>query len=309
MRKGDLFNLGKTTARRLDVLPENLVFFNGTYHALDVLFNFLVHDGETIILPVPTFAFYPKFEKYRRINFKKIKYRENLQLPVTKILAALDVKTKLIYIVNPNNPLGSTATNNELEIVIKAARTKGAYVIVDEVYSEFWGESCIPLIKKYKNLIVLRSFSKIGLSGLKLGLSVSNEKLAQKIEDMRGDTYNVNKASILIVDKIFSRPEQIAKYVEDIKVAKDDLVKFLKNRQVIVLPSATNFVTAKFYCHQELIEQLKQKGILVRDLSHCPDTTRWLKGYLRITVPQGRDLPVLLKTLGQIMDKFKKASS
>ncbi|MFA5023241.1 MAG: pyridoxal phosphate-dependent aminotransferase, partial [Candidatus Paceibacterota bacterium] len=139
-RKTDLINLQKITAKRLNVSPANLVFFNGTYHALDTLFNFLVHDGETIIMPVPTFAFYPKFEKYRRINFKKIKYGENLQLPVTKILTALDAKTKLIYLVNPNNPLGTVATPNELEIVIKAARSKNAYVIVDEVYAEFSAE-------------------------------------------------------------------------------------------------------------------------------------------------------------------------
>jgi len=308
LRKNDLSNLEKTTARRLGILPKNLVFFNGAYHALDVLFNFLVHDGETIILPVPTFAFYPKFEKYRRVNFKKIKYCENLQLPVTKILAALDSKTRLVYLVNPNNPLGSTVTDNELEIVIKAARSRNAYVIIDEVYSEFRGESSIPLVKKYQNLIVLRSFSKIGLSGLKLGLTVSNEKLAQKIEEMRGDTYNINKASILIVDKIFSHPKQITKYIKDIKIAKNGLIEFLKKRQVTFLPSSANFVTAKFFRYQELTEQLQQKGILVKDLSHYPDISRWLKGYLRITVPQSKDLPILLKTLGQIMDKFKKNS-
>jgi histidinol-phosphate aminotransferase len=307
-RKTDIANLKNKTAKRLGVKGEQIVFFNGTYHALDTLFNFLVNDGENIILPVPTFAFYPKFEKYRRVVFKKIKYSENLSLPVTRILTALDSKTRLIYIVNPNNPLGSIATNNELEIIVRAACSKNAYVIIDEVYSEFLAESVISLIAKYKNLIVLRSFSKIGLSGLKLGLTVSNEKLAQKIEDMRGDIYNVNKASISIIDRVFSRSEQISKYTEDIVTAKTQLISFLKDRKVAVLPSYTNFVTAKFYHHQELVERLKQKNILVKDLSHYPDISRWLNGYIRITVPQTKDLPFLLKVLGTTMDQFKKNS-
>lgn len=307
-RKSDLVNLKKNTTKRLGVLPENLVFFNGTYHALDTLFNFLVHDGESIIMPVPTFAFYPKFEKYRRITFKKIKYGENLHFPVTKILASLDTKTKLIYLVNPNNPLGSVASSNELEIVIKAAKSKGAYVIVDEVYSEFWGESVVSLINKHKNLIVLRSFSKIGLSGLKLGLAVSNEKLAQKIEDMRGDTYNVNKASISIVSEIYYSREKIDNYVDDIKESRSLFLEFLKRRKVVVLPSETNFVTAKFYRHEELVSRLKEKGIWVKDLAHYPDVPHWLKGYLRITIPELKELTYLIKSLEKVMDQNKNDS-
>lgn len=307
-RPADLVGLKNKTAKRLGVKGEQLVFFNGTYHALDILFNFLVNDGENVILPVPTFAFYPKFEKNRRIVFKKIKYSENFSLPVTKILTALDAKTKLVYLVNPNNPLGSVATNNELEIVIRAAQSKKAYVVVDEVYAEFLGDSVLPLISKYKNLIVLRSFSKIGLSGLKLGLTASNEKLAQKIEELRGDTYNLNKASVLIIEQALAQSEQIAKYVADIKKSKDQLISFLKNRQVTILPSSTNFVTAKFYRHQELVEQLKQKNILVKDLAHHPDISRWLKGYLRITVPTTKDLPLFLRVLGSTLDQFKKTT-
>lgn len=307
-RKSDLVTLQKNTAKRLGVLSENLVFMNGTYHALDTLFNFLVREDESVVIPVPTFAFYPKFEKYRRITFKKIKYGENLHLPVTRILSALDVKTKLVYLVNPHNPLGSVASSNELEIIIKAAKSKGAYVVVDEVYSEFWGKSVVQLINKHKNLIILRSFSKVGLSGLKLGFTVSNEKLAQKIEEMRGDIYNVNKASISIVSKVFSGREQINRYVDDIKEARSGLIKFLNERKVLVLPSETNFVTAKFYRQEELVSRLKGKGVWVKDLTHYPDAPRWLKGYVRITVPGTKDLPTFLAILGSVMDDFKKSS-
>lgn len=307
-REIDLENLKKNTSERLEVAPHNLVFTNGTYHGLDILLNFLVADGEDVILPVPTFAFYPKFEKYRKIIFKKVRYGEKLNFPVAQILAAINNKTKLIYLVNPNNPIGVCATINELEIVIKAAKTKNIYVIVDEAYAEFGAESVVSLIKKYQNLIVLRSFSKIGLSGLKLGVAVANEKLAKKIEDMRGDTYNVNKASIMLISNVLSKPEQIFTYVNDINNTKEKLTEFLLSRHVTVFPSKTNFITAKFYKSAELAERLKEKGVLVKDLSHYPDISRWLKGFLRISVPQSKDLPRLIKVLTQVMDEFKAES-
>ncbi|KKR13701.1 MAG: Histidinol-phosphate aminotransferase [Candidatus Woesebacteria bacterium GW2011_GWA1_39_21b] len=305
-REQDLADLKKTTAKRLGVSPANLVFTNGTYHALDLIFSFLVKDGEEIIMPVPTFAFYHKFEKHRHFVWHKIKYHDHLKLPVTKILSHLNDKTRLIYIVNPNNPLGSVATTNELEIVIKAARTKGALVLIDEAYGEYIDSSVASLVNKYKNLIVLRSFSKIGLSGLKLGVIVSNETKINKIEEIRGDIYNVNKTSIILVDNFLSQPEQINNYVREITETRKKLIDFLAIRKVVVLPSQANFVTAKFFNVDEFCQKILEQGVWIKNLSHYPDSVRWLKSYARITVPAKKDLPRLLRSLEKVMDEMSK---
>jgi len=300
-RESDLAGLRTRTARRLEVSPKQLVFTNGAYHALDIIFNFMVADNEEVIMPVPTFAFYGKFERYRRIVFRKIIFAKDLKLPVRRVLRAINKKTKLIYLVNPNNPLGTAASIVELEAIIRIAKSKNILVVIDEVYAEFWGNTTLPLLKKYNNLIVLRSFSKIGLSGLKLGVMVSSGSLTAKLEEMRGDLYNVNLASIVLVDRFLSRPEQVRRYVEEIKLTKTKLSEFFLERGIEHLPSQTNFITVKFKDPALVCSRLKSLGVLIKDLSHFPDAPRWLKSFVRLTVPRAKDLPILLKNLERIL--------
>ncbi len=308
-RNFDTTNLINSVAQNFSVSPNNLVLVNGTYHALDIIFNFFVHDGEEIVIPVPNFAFYGKFEKYRKFLFKKIRYAENCILPVAKIITVFRSKTKLVYLANPNNPLGSVATTNELEIIIKAAKQKNILVVIDEVYADYVSEkySVISLVKKYNNLIVLRSFSKVGLSGLKLGLIITNEKLAKKIIEMRGDIYNINKASISIVDNLLNKDGKVLiSYIEEVAKIRKKLIEFFKSRNISVLPGNANFVTAKFFNTSEFCENLKSRDVWVKDLSRYPDAPFWLKKYVRITVPSAKNYNQLIKVLTEVLDLAKK---
>ncbi|MFH0814672.1 MAG: aminotransferase class I/II-fold pyridoxal phosphate-dependent enzyme [Candidatus Falkowbacteria bacterium] len=210
-RANDEITVKRVIAKYNKISAENIVLTNGSYHALELLSGFLLDKNDEMIILAPTFPFYDKFEKYKKFKIKKVFYRA-ATIAIDEIIGAITNKTKIVYIANPNNPIGSSLSRRELLKLIKICEKKKIFALIDEAYCEFGGESVVDLVDKYKYLIVLRTFSKfLGLAGIKVGYIVVNSARAQEFEFVRGPSFAISKFGLIVAETILRNPKLIKK--------------------------------------------------------------------------------------------------
>ena len=211
------------------VEPDHLVITNGSFHALDLVLGFLFRAGDKIILPVPTFPCYEKFQKQGDLKFIKLNYSSNFSAQI--ILDKLkSISVQGLYLANPNNPIGYTFTKLEIKKIISEAKKKKVLVLLDEAYFEFCGITAVNLIDKYDNLVITRTLSKaFGLAGVRFGYIITNPKLAKKLEESKGPPYIISHLAMNIGVKMLSSSGQkkMRKYVSENNKTGPDLADFL----------------------------------------------------------------------------------
>jgi histidinol-phosphate aminotransferase len=282
------------------------VLFNGSSNALDTIFTFLFSDKNTILLPVPNFTFYINFEKYKRLRFVKIPYKEDWS--IEKITGKLKSGIQGIYISNPNNPIGYLFSSKELEQLISRAAKNNTLAIIDEAYFEFSGVTVKDLTDSYPNLIVVRILSKaFGLAGLRIGYTITNRQMANILEELVRKPMTIGLAGLRKVSSFREIDfRNITRYVRQINRTKRNFMDFLKKRGIKYYPSSANFLTIRLKNAKVTINRLKKEKILALDLNNYPDSGTTLKNCIRIAIPSTSDLPRLKNALNLI--KFLPSS-
>ena len=206
-----------------------------------------------------------------------------------------------IVIANPNAPTGIALPRAEIEGILKA--NPNNVVIVDEAYVDFGGESCVPLIDRYENLLVVQTFSKSRqLAGARLGLAMGNAKLIADLNRVKFslNPYNINrltlKAGQAALEDVAYFDKTRAAIVETRAWTKQQL----ESRGFAVLDSRSNFLFASTNRKDggTLYKELKQNGILVRHFD-APRISNWL----RITIGTPEQMQTLMDTLDKIMEE------
>lgn len=286
----------KELAKYAKVKTNEILPTNGTDEAISVAINTYVDKGEEIILPVPTFAMFEVYAEIAGANLRKIPYNKDLSFPTEKVLKAISKKTKMVVLVNPNNPTGTRIEQKDIEKIVKKA--KNCAVLVDEAYSQYLGESSKKLINKCKNVIVSQTFSKaFGLAGLRLGFIASCKENIANMTKVRSP-YSVNSVAVkaaiaAIKDKAF-----VKKYVNEIEQSKKMLEAELKKLKIKKYPSSANFILADFGGKAKYVKkQLNKKGILVRPRADIP----LLKGCIRIGIGTKKQTKQLINALRKIL--------
>src|SRR3989344_582270 len=297
-RPDDYEKARKKIARYTEINSRNIVLTNGASHALDLIFSFLLPDKAKVLLPVPNFFFYKKFERVNRLKFIKIPYQDGL--PIRIIDEKLTRGIKAIYLSNPNNPLGYALSVKELAGLIVQAKRINALFVVDEAYFEFCGITVIRLVNKFPNLIVVRTISKaFGLAGTRIGYTITNAKTTRLLEEIRGKLFEVSRLGVEKINKLtlvdFAR---IHRQALQINQAKKDFVNFLSQNGTEFYPSKTNFITIRVKNSKSVVEKLKNRGILVTNLNNYLDRKKILKNCIRITIPRKSDLLKLKAAFG-----------
>lgn len=159
----------KQIAEHYQVGPENVIISNGADDSIRCVFDCFIEEGDEVLLPVPNYGMFDIYGRIRGAKMVEILYNDDFSFPVETVLSVLSPKIKLIVIVNPANPLGTVIPEFELIQILEKARD--SIVLLDETYWHFVDKSYLQLIQKYKNLIIVQTFSKAyGLTGLRLGI-------------------------------------------------------------------------------------------------------------------------------------------
>lgn len=276
------------------VEPEELLLTNGTDEAIHVVLNTYVDDGQEVLLLKPSYAMYRFYAEVAAAQIREIPYRpETLAFPLEELLEAVGPATRAILVANPNNPTGTAVSLEGVEKIL--AKAPGAAVMIDEAYYEFSSITALPLLGRFPNLFVSRTFSKVyGMAALRLGCLFSQAPNIGFLHKAQSP-YSVNSLAALAGRAAIQDHDYITRYVEEALAARALLEEELDRLEIPRFPSQANFVLARFGERAiEIRDRLRQAGVLVRDRSYE------LPGCLRITVgtrAQVRRLAALLEEI------------
>ncbi len=260
------------------VRPEELLLTNGTDEAIQVVINTYVDDGDEALLLKPSYAMYRFYAEVAAARIREVPYRaETLEFPLEELLAAIGPGTRAVLIANPNNPTGTGVSLAGVEATLSQA--PGAAVMIDEAYFEFCGVTALPLLARYPNLFVSRTFSKVyGMAAMRLGCLFSQGPNVAYLHKAQSP-YSVNALAALAARAAIRDRDYVARYVEEALAARALLCRELDRLKVPYYPSQANFVLARFGERAIAIrDRLRAAGVLVRDRSYE------LAGCVRITV-------------------------
>lgn len=266
-------------AKHFGVDASELLLANGTDEALSLVVNTFVEPLDTVLLVEPTYAMYRFYSELAGARILAPRYDARMQFPWKDVLAGLRKTPRVLFLANPNSPIGSILSHRELRRLLKAAPK--TIVVVDEAYFEFCEVTAIPWIRRYDNLIVTRTFSKTaGLAGLRLGCIFVRRDLAAVMRKAQSP-YPVNAAALAAAEAAIKDRAFIRDTVRQVAQGKRELAKGLVRLGAKSFPSAGNFVLVYFGERaKEVVAALARKGILVRDRS----SDFGGEGYVRITL-------------------------
>lgn len=272
--------LQNVLAERLGVSPESLLIENGS-NALSYLLGLvLVEQGAPVVLPRPMFSLYAKMVHLFGGDLKEIPALDDLQFDAEGIREAVrTVRPALTIIATPNNPTGLSMPLADVESILRDA---DGFVVIDEAYVEFNEEgSALPLLDRYPNLIVMRTFSKAaGLAGLRLGYLVARPEVIRELGKARLP-FTVDRLAEAAAVFLLERPALMEERLRQMRESTRMLVEGIQAVDgVTTIPSQANFVIFKSQVEPgTLIRRLADAGVLVRDMSGYPE----LKGYVRVS--------------------------
>jgi len=279
---GNCFYLRRALAKRLGVAEGELIFGNGSDEIILLALRAFAQAGDEVILAQPSFLMYEIAAKISgaKPNFVPLK---NFCYDLTAMKAAVNSKTKMIFIGNPDNPAGTYVSQSQLEHFLKGLR-KNILVFIDEAYFEFVHKPDYPdsiaLLKTHKNIIVIRTFSKMyGLAGLRVGYGIAHQEIVDILNRIR-EPFNVNSlaqaaALACLRDKDYYR--QIARKIEK---ERQFLYQSFKKMGVEFTETVTNFLLVEVGQNgTEVARKLLSRGVIVRDMSF------WgLNNFIRVTI-------------------------
>ncbi len=295
----DSFALREAIAAAEGVRPENVFCGNGSDEILALCFPaFFDADGTGAAFADVTYSFYPVFAAFFGIPHTVVPLEEDFTLDLSK-LTATDAQG--LIVANPNAPTGIGIPLCEMEAFV--AQNGRRVVIIDEAYMPFFGESAVPLTKKYKNLLIVKTFSKgYSLAGIRCGYAIGDEELIAGLERCKDcfNSYPVDRICQAVCAASIADAEYFAAMTSLVVSERERLSDGLRARGFFVLPSKANFVFAKHEQKggREVYEALRARGVLVRYFAKPR-----ISEFCRITVGSAEENDALLAALDDFLSK------
>ena len=276
---------------------DEIIFTNGSDEMLNFAFMTFCDDNRPAVFPDITYGFYSVFAELNHIPYTTIPLRDDFSVGVEDYLGL----NKTIFLANPNAPTGLALPMEKIEAILQS--NPNNIVVIDEAYADFNGESAVPLIHKYENLLVIQTFSKSrSMAGARLGLGIGCKALIRDLNVIKYSTnpYNVNSMTMAAGIGSLEDTEYFKTTLETILSNREWTANALKALGFSMTESRTNFlfVTHPKLDGAKLYQQLKDRGILVRFFN-----TPRLKDYNRITIGSKEEMQVLVSTMKDILEE------
>ena len=275
-------------------LPDGLsvILGNGSDELIQIVTSALARPGAAMLAPDPSFVMYRMNALYAGMRFVPVPLRADFALDTEAMLAAIARESPaLVFIAYPNNPTGNLFPAADVERILRAAP---GLVVVDEAYYAFADGSFLPRAAEFPNLVVLRTVSKIGMAGLRLGYAVAAPEWIAEFDKVR-QPYNVNALTQAVAAVLLREGALLEAQAATIRGERARLGAALAALPgVTVFPTQTNFVLARFPDAPRAFEALRGAGILVKNLHGWHPL---LEQCLRITVGAPAENDALLAAL------------
>ena len=284
----------KAALREAFAIPESfgLVLGNGSDELIQMLTVAVAARDATIMAPDPSFVMYRMNAVYAGVRFVGVPLTADFALDLAATLEAIErEQPALVFLAYPNNPTGNLFAADDIEAVLRAAP---GLVVVDEAYHAFAGTSFLPRLSEFPNLVVMRTVSKIGMAGLRLGYAIAAREWTAELEKIR-QPYNLNALTQAVAPVLIRESALLEAQAASIKAERSRLGAALATLPgVEVFATHTNFVLARVPDAPRWFDRLREAGILVKNLhgwhpllAHC----------LRITVGTPEENDAVLAAL------------
>ena len=282
------------------VTPDMIYTGNGSDEVLSFVFYAFFDSGKKFVMPQFTYSFYPVYAGFYDIPMDQVPLNEDWTLNTEEMLIRVKNNGGGMIFANPNAPTSLALTREQVrQMLLKANPDK--IFIVDEAYVDFGGESCIPLLKEFSNLLIVRTFSKsLCAAGMRLGYVVASPELINTITTVKN---SVNHFPLDAVAQVAGctaceNPDYYAECARKVAQERDKFYNFLKSRGFYVLESKTNFLFARHPSigGEELYRRVKEKGFLIRHFA-----TPGIEEFVRITVGTAEQMEGLKKVFEEII--------
>jgi histidinol-phosphate aminotransferase len=258
----------KARLREVMSIPEHLeiILGNGSDELIQLLAMAVATPDSSIVAPVPSFVMYELIARFAGMKFCGVDLDADFDLNVDAIMQTLaDTDPALLFLALPNNPTGNLFSEDRLRRVITAFP---GIVVLDEAYTPFTDADYLPWVDEYPNVVVMRTLSKVGLAGLRLGILIGQPELLFEIDKLRLP-YNVNVLTQCSAEFALRHFSVFSGQADEIRSSRRRLLSELQGIPGLqVWPSEANFllVTCLKGRATDLFEQLKTRGLLVKSL-------------------------------------------
>ena len=257
-------------------VPEDwLLATNGSDQGIDIVLRAFLTQGDEMVVARPEFAMFGNIANLLGARIVGVPYGDRFQFPYDTFHEAISSDTRLIVIINPNNPTGTPVTLDYIEWLL--VRFPNVPILVDEAYYEYTGTSALDFLKRYDNLIVLRTFSKaFAMAGLRLGYIIARPALITHFEKIRGP-FAVNSVALVAAAAQLAHLDNMQAQVKEVMLrAKPFTSAFLRENNIDFIEGAANFFLVSMPNVDSMVEHLKSHQILVRPL-RGPRLDGWVR--------------------------------
>lgn len=291
-------DLSQTAADYYHLKKEQVFIGNGSDEVLAFCFG-AFFSGKKIIFPEPTYSFYPVYANLFDVQYDEIPLTNDFEITVEDYFS----KNEGIIIPNPNAPTGKFLEIHDIEKIIR--KNSECVVIVDEAYIDFGGQSCVGMIDRYPNLIVVHTLSKSrSLAGLRVGFAFGHKALIEGLNRIKNsfNSYTIDRlAQAGAIESL-----KAEKYFQDTKNkiinTRERTVERLSKLGFDIVESKANFI---FISHKKieaaiLFNRLKENGILVRYFNKPK-----INHYLRVSIGTDQEMDAFIETINKIIHDEK----
>lgn len=281
---------------------EQIFVGNGADEVIAFIMLSFFREGFAIASNDITYDFYRTYAKTFRLKYKKIPVKADFSADVE---AFRDCGCDII-IANPNNPTGRAMPMSDMEKIV--AKDPRRLVIVDEAYVDFGGESCLPLVGKYPNIIVVETYSKSrNMAGARIGFGIASRELIDEMRDVKFcmSPFNLNALSQAIGIAAVRDTRYYQGCIDQVVATRDWFADELTDMGFDIVPTVTNFVffrASDVIPADLLVARLREKGVLVRYYGFEPR----IRDYVRITIGTRPEMELVAENIRSIIEEYAK---
>lgn len=278
-----------------DFPVDGILLGNGSDELIEMMVSAFTGGTGRVMYPVPTFSMFRLCSLAYGAEVLEVDTDGNFDLDEELMINTMDERDPdLIFLASPNNPTGNSFSEKKIISVIDHSNS---IVVVDEAYVDFNDLTFLPLVEKYENLVIFRTFSKIGFAGIRLGVLLGRTEIVREINKIRLP-YNINSHTQRIAELVMENYEFVNENVQLIKKEREQIFEILSGLdRVSPFPSDANFILFRVSDADSVFERLIEKGILIRNFN----SPGRLENCLRVTIGKPEENEAFASALSNIV--------